>query len=202
MVLALIDDSIHYNSSRFEVIRKDLGIPSGKLSHSLWHNPGPFEDSSPLNPRILRKLLRVSSLFVEACKDSVSFELLISKMSFGLVLLLYFVLSLRLWELTIRSAMYQVNDFDASRLLIKRILFRPSAHPNYLAIITHGGWSSILESLLHGINDTQISPIDHAKNAKVVESKAVGILVDKMTVNENRLVSAIKEITTQLRYGV
>ncbi|GMR48833.1 hypothetical protein PMAYCL1PPCAC_19028, partial [Pristionchus mayeri] len=70
MLLSSVDDTVRYNaSSGVEVIRVNVGIPNGLLVRSLWNNPGPYEDSSPLNPAILAKLLRVSRIFVRACSE-------------------------------------------------------------------------------------------------------------------------------------
>ncbi|GMT25398.1 hypothetical protein PFISCL1PPCAC_16695, partial [Pristionchus fissidentatus] len=70
MVLSSVDNTVRCNgSSRAEIIRAHVGIPNGLLTRSLWQNPGPYEDSSPLNPAILAKLLRVSSIFVRACSE-------------------------------------------------------------------------------------------------------------------------------------
>ncbi|CAI4228339.1 unnamed protein product [Auanema sp. JU1783] len=68
MLLPLVDDNIHFNSSSINVIPSDIGIPSGLLQKQLWQNPGPFENSNPLNPYIFSKLLRVSHIFVKACQ--------------------------------------------------------------------------------------------------------------------------------------
>ncbi|CAD6193521.1 unnamed protein product [Caenorhabditis auriculariae] len=72
LLQALVDDSVHVgNSSNVEMLRKNVGVASGTLRDTLWSNPGPYEDSSPLNPIIFRKFLRVSSVFVVACRELV-----------------------------------------------------------------------------------------------------------------------------------
>ncbi|CAB3409221.1 unnamed protein product [Caenorhabditis bovis] len=68
MLLPKIDDSVSGNSSQFEMLHWNVGIPPGHLRKVLWNNPGPYEDASPLNPRIFVKLLKVSKSFVEACE--------------------------------------------------------------------------------------------------------------------------------------
>ncbi|CAJ0559238.1 unnamed protein product, partial [Mesorhabditis spiculigera] len=76
------------------------------------------------------------------------------------------------------------------------------AHPNYKAIITHGGWSSILESLVHG-KPMLLMPLfaDHAKNSKVVEAKRVGLLVDKMDMDREEFVEKLGTILNDESYA-
>ncbi|GMS96381.1 hypothetical protein PENTCL1PPCAC_18556, partial [Pristionchus entomophagus] len=83
MVLSSVDDTVRYNaSSGVEVIRVNVGIPNGLLTRSLWSNPGPYEDSSPLNPAIFAKLMRVSSIFVRACSELAQNTALTSHLKF------------------------------------------------------------------------------------------------------------------------
>lgn len=71
------------------------------------------------------------------------------------------------------------------------------AHKNYKTIITHGGWSSILETTMHS-KPMILMPLfaDHAKNSKVAESKGVAVLLDKMRLSRRRVVHAIYTILT------
>ncbi|EFO92291.1 CRE-UGT-59 protein [Caenorhabditis remanei] len=75
------------------------------------------------------------------------------------------------------------------------------AHKNYKTIITHGGWSSILETTMHS-KPMILMPLfaDHAKNSKVAESKGVAVLLDKMRLSQRRVVHAINTILTNPRY--
>uniref|UniRef100_A0A8R1EK31 glucuronosyltransferase n=1 Tax=Caenorhabditis japonica TaxID=281687 RepID=A0A8R1EK31_CAEJA len=75
------------------------------------------------------------------------------------------------------------------------------AHRNYKTIITHGGWSSILETTMHS-KPMILMPLfaDHAKNSKVAESKGVAVLLDKMRLSQRRVVHAINTILTNNRY--
>lgn len=67
MIQAVVDESVSYNSSHFEVIRKYVGVAPGEAKSLLWTNPGPFDEASPLDPKILWKFIRVSNLFVNIC---------------------------------------------------------------------------------------------------------------------------------------
>ncbi|KHJ94233.1 UDP-glucoronosyl and UDP-glucosyl transferase [Oesophagostomum dentatum] len=75
-----VDDRVPSPNGNYEIIRRDVGLASGELSKTLWTNPDPYEDSSPLNPRIFLKLLRVSSLFVKACKALANDRLLLESL--------------------------------------------------------------------------------------------------------------------------
>ena len=55
-----------------EVRRIDANMSSGILPSTLWKNPGPFENASPLNPKIVRKLIRVASIFVQTCRSKIA----------------------------------------------------------------------------------------------------------------------------------
>lgn len=68
MLIPQVDDEILYNNTKLETVLVPLQLPAGHLRRILWQNPGPFEDSNPLNPRIFSKLLKVSSLFNGACQ--------------------------------------------------------------------------------------------------------------------------------------
>ncbi|EPB73916.1 UDP-glucoronosyl and UDP-glucosyl transferase [Ancylostoma ceylanicum] len=75
------------------------------------------------------------------------------------------------------------------------------AHPNYLAIITHGGWSSILESINVG-KPLVLMPLfaDHGKNSKAVEAKGAAVILDKMNPKTADIMKAITSVTTNQRY--
>ncbi|KAK0399682.1 hypothetical protein QR680_003160 [Steinernema hermaphroditum] len=75
------------------------------------------------------------------------------------------------------------------------------AHRNYQGIITHGGWSSILESLVFK-KPMILMPLfaDHTKNSKIIEQKELGLIVDKMRITEDTFVNAIRTLTTDNRY--
>uniref|UniRef100_A0A1I7YR82 glucuronosyltransferase n=1 Tax=Steinernema glaseri TaxID=37863 RepID=A0A1I7YR82_9BILA len=75
------------------------------------------------------------------------------------------------------------------------------AHPNYHGIITHGGWSSILESLVFK-KPMILMPLfaDHTKNSKIIEQKKLGLIVDKMRIREDTFVAAIRTLTADERY--
>ncbi|EYB82573.1 hypothetical protein Y032_0357g3397 [Ancylostoma ceylanicum] len=81
------------------------------------------------------------------------------------------------------------------------------AHPNYLAIITHGGWSSILESINVGkplvlmpLFAGWLLPSDHGKNSKAVEAKGAAVILDKMNPKTADIMKAITSVTTNQRY--
>ncbi|VDM77814.1 unnamed protein product [Strongylus vulgaris] len=69
-------------------------------------------------------------------------------------------------------------------------------HPNYKAIITHGGLSSILETLSVG-KPLILMPLfaDHGKNSKVMEAKGAAIILDKMNLRVLDITRAIAEVT-------
>uniref|UniRef100_A0A8R1E0F2 Glucuronosyltransferase n=1 Tax=Caenorhabditis japonica TaxID=281687 RepID=A0A8R1E0F2_CAEJA len=70
VLLAQVDDTLSIqNATDYTVLRKKVGVPHGHLRQVLWSNPGPYEDSSPLNPQIFYKLLKVSKTFVTACQS-------------------------------------------------------------------------------------------------------------------------------------
>ncbi|CAL2041277.1 unnamed protein product [Caenorhabditis brenneri] len=70
VLLAQVDDTLLIdNVTDYTVLRKKVGVPRGHLRQVLWSNPGPYEDSSPLNPHIFYKLLKVSRTFVTACEN-------------------------------------------------------------------------------------------------------------------------------------
>ncbi|CAO4374987.1 unnamed protein product [Caenorhabditis nigoni] len=70
VLLAQVDDTLLIdNATDYTVLRKKVGVPRGHLRRVLWSNPGPYEDSSPLNPHIFYKLLKVSRTFVTACEN-------------------------------------------------------------------------------------------------------------------------------------
>ncbi|KAH7721762.1 Protein UGT-59 [Aphelenchoides avenae] len=75
------------------------------------------------------------------------------------------------------------------------------SHPNYFGIITHAGWSSVLESVVHA-RPMILMPLfaDHFKNARVIESKKLGVYVDKMSVTLNTFTDAIARIVTDESY--
>ncbi|KAL6740371.1 hypothetical protein Aduo_013730 [Ancylostoma duodenale] len=70
MLLPDVDNNVPSPVGSYEIIRRDVGLAPGELASTLWTNPNPYEDSSPLNLRIFIKLLRVSSLFVRACEGN------------------------------------------------------------------------------------------------------------------------------------
>lgn len=70
VLLVQVDDTLLIaNATDYTVLRKQVGVPHGHLREVLWSNPGPYEDSSPLNPHIFYKLLKVSRTFVTACES-------------------------------------------------------------------------------------------------------------------------------------
>lgn len=75
-----------------------------------------------------------------------------------------------------------------------------SAHPNCQGIVTHGGWSSILESVAFG-RPLIVMPLfaDHAKNAKVVEAKGVGLILDKQRLSSDVVLSALRRLREDSR---
>ncbi|CAI5449063.1 unnamed protein product [Caenorhabditis angaria] len=84
-----IDDTVNFSTEKFEIYRRDVGVPKGYLRRVLWSNPGPYEDSSPLNPKIIQKLVKVSNTFVDSChhmsEDAEFLESLRGKFDIGLV---------------------------------------------------------------------------------------------------------------------
>lgn len=44
-----------------------VSLEKDRLKESLWENPGPYEDASPLNPKIFVKFLRISQIMIDAC---------------------------------------------------------------------------------------------------------------------------------------
>ncbi|CAJ0601213.1 unnamed protein product [Cylicocyclus nassatus] len=68
MLIPDIDSSVPSPSGNYTLLREDVGIAPGELTSTLWRNPNPYEDSSPLNYKIFLKLMRVSSVFVRACE--------------------------------------------------------------------------------------------------------------------------------------
>ncbi|PAV86846.1 hypothetical protein WR25_24236 [Diploscapter pachys] len=71
----------------------------------------------------------------------------------------------------------------------------------YLAILTHGGWSSVLETILHR-KPMVLMPLfaDHMKNSQIVASKKVGIVLDKMRLTVSRISLAVRTIVVDKRY--
>uniref|UniRef100_A0AC35TSD9 UDP-glucuronosyltransferase n=1 Tax=Rhabditophanes sp. KR3021 TaxID=114890 RepID=A0AC35TSD9_9BILA len=77
-ILPDIDPFVNLNSfNNSKKMRIDVGLNNGLLPQTLWSNPGPFEDSSPLNPRILNKLIEVSKLMTQGCESLVNNKQLI-----------------------------------------------------------------------------------------------------------------------------
>ncbi|PAV91389.1 hypothetical protein WR25_04454 [Diploscapter pachys] len=70
----------------------------------------------------------------------------------------------------------------------------------YLAILTHGGWSSVLETILHR-KPMVLMPLfaDHMKNSQIVASKKVGIVLDKMQLTVSRISLAVRTIVVDKR---
>uniref|UniRef100_A0A914USK0 UDP-glucuronosyltransferase n=1 Tax=Plectus sambesii TaxID=2011161 RepID=A0A914USK0_9BILA len=73
-------------------------------------------------------------------------------------------------------------------------------HHKYRALITQAGWSSILEALHNG-SPMVLMPLfaDHFKNAKVVEKRKVGIIIDKMQFTMEKFSDALSKILTDIR---
>uniref|UniRef100_A0A7E4W836 glucuronosyltransferase n=1 Tax=Panagrellus redivivus TaxID=6233 RepID=A0A7E4W836_PANRE len=74
-------------------------------------------------------------------------------------------------------------------------------HTNYRGIITHGGWSSVLESLSYG-RPMILMPLfaDHFKNAKVIEQKGLGLVIDKTKIASDTFTLSVEELVTNQRY--
>uniref|UniRef100_A0A915E855 glucuronosyltransferase n=1 Tax=Ditylenchus dipsaci TaxID=166011 RepID=A0A915E855_9BILA len=69
MLIVDVDPEVKHNGPQeAKVLKIDVGLGNGILPRTIWKNPGPYENASPLNPRISLKLVRVSSIFVDACK--------------------------------------------------------------------------------------------------------------------------------------
>uniref|UniRef100_A0A915DNT5 glucuronosyltransferase n=1 Tax=Ditylenchus dipsaci TaxID=166011 RepID=A0A915DNT5_9BILA len=70
------------------------------------------------------------------------------------------------------------------------------AHAKCLGILTHGGLSSILESIHHS-RPMILMPLfaDHFKNAKVIEHKQLGVLVDKESIHKDVFSDALRTVT-------
>uniref|UniRef100_A0A0N5A4Y8 glucuronosyltransferase n=1 Tax=Parastrongyloides trichosuri TaxID=131310 RepID=A0A0N5A4Y8_PARTI len=75
------------------------------------------------------------------------------------------------------------------------------SHKNYKGIITHGGWSSMLESLING-KPMILMPLfaDHGKNAKIIEQKNLGLLINKMNINSETFSDSIKKLSVNDYY--
>jgi glucuronosyltransferase len=75
-----------------------------------------------------------------------------------------------------------------------------TAHPNYKAIVIHGGWSTVLESLLYE-KPMILVPLfaDHFKNAKVIEEKGLGVTVDTTQINNGKFANALGEVLSNNR---
>uniref|UniRef100_A0AC35GY13 Glucuronosyltransferase n=1 Tax=Panagrolaimus sp. PS1159 TaxID=55785 RepID=A0AC35GY13_9BILA len=70
IILIDVDPTVSSTAAgNVEVHRIDVNMTNGILPSTLWHNPGPFENASPLNPKIMLKLTRVASIFVQTCKN-------------------------------------------------------------------------------------------------------------------------------------
>ncbi|CAI2351074.1 unnamed protein product [Caenorhabditis sp. 36 PRJEB53466] len=81
VILAQVDDTLFVdNATDYSILRKRVGVPRGHLRQVLWSNPGPYEDSSPLNPLIFYKLLKVSRTFVTACENIASDEMFLDSL--------------------------------------------------------------------------------------------------------------------------
>ncbi|CAD5220860.1 unnamed protein product [Bursaphelenchus okinawaensis] len=74
-------------------------------------------------------------------------------------------------------------------------------HQNYRGVITHGGWSTVLESISNG-RPMILMPLfaDHFKNARVITEKSLGIYVDKMNVKNETFTMALGDIIHDERY--
>uniref|UniRef100_A0A0N5B8G0 glucuronosyltransferase n=1 Tax=Strongyloides papillosus TaxID=174720 RepID=A0A0N5B8G0_STREA len=72
---------------------------------------------------------------------------------------------------------------------------------NYKGIITHGGWSSMIETLTYG-KPMILMPLfaDHGKNSKIIEQKKLGILIDKMNINLNTFSDSLTELIDNPTY--
>ncbi|TMS39280.1 hypothetical protein L596_005829 [Steinernema carpocapsae] len=69
MLIPRIDPAVKTHVAKLaKVLPVNLAMDDHIFANTLWNNPGPFDDSSPLNPKITLKLVRVASLFCEACK--------------------------------------------------------------------------------------------------------------------------------------
>ena len=74
-------------------------------------------------------------------------------------------------------------------------------HPKLLAFITHGGMNSVTESAIKGIPVIAIPMFgDQNHNAKILESKRIGIVLLKHHLTKDLLVSAIQKIITDKSY--
>jgi UDP:flavonoid glycosyltransferase YjiC (YdhE family) len=64
----------------------------------------------------------------------------------------------------------------------------------------HGGWSGIIESL-HYETPMLIMPLfaDHYKNAKVIEKRNVGIIIDKLQMDRQTLTTAMNRLLADNR---
>uniref|UniRef100_A0AC34QTS9 Glucuronosyltransferase n=1 Tax=Panagrolaimus sp. JU765 TaxID=591449 RepID=A0AC34QTS9_9BILA len=82
VMLINVDPSVSSSAiEKAEIFHVNANMSSGILPSVLWHNPGPFENASPLNPKIVRKLIRVASIFAQTCKNVMADKNLISEMS-------------------------------------------------------------------------------------------------------------------------
>lgn len=74
-------------------------------------------------------------------------------------------------------------------------VFLHLGHEKFIAIITHGGWSSVLESLIYS-RPMILMPLfgDHFKNAQVIRQKQIGVIIDKNGMDKKVLHQAIIEI--------
>ncbi|KAI1723998.1 UDP-glucoronosyl and UDP-glucosyl transferase domain-containing protein [Ditylenchus destructor] len=70
------------------------------------------------------------------------------------------------------------------------------AHPKCVGLVTHGGLSSILEAIAYA-RPMVLMPLfaDHYKNAKMVESKGLGVIINKLRVRRNTFTNAIRQIS-------
>lgn len=63
-----IDPNVRIGQTeRAKLIHVPVALEKDRLKKSLWENPGPYEDASPLNPKIFLKFLRISQIMIDAC---------------------------------------------------------------------------------------------------------------------------------------
>uniref|UniRef100_A0A914UM94 UDP-glucuronosyltransferase n=1 Tax=Plectus sambesii TaxID=2011161 RepID=A0A914UM94_9BILA len=76
-------------------------------------------------------------------------------------------------------------------------------HHKYRALIAQAGWSSILEALHNG-SPMVLMPLfaDHFKNAKVVEKRKVGIIIDKLRFTMEKFSDALRAVLEDPAYTI
>lgn len=78
---------------------------------------------------------------------------------------------------------------------------RSAAHPNVRVFVTHGGLLSTQESIHHGVPVVGIPLFgDQRFNMAIAKSKGWGVTVDFLSITQEALQAALKEVLENPRY--